>query len=72
MEAMQKWISRSQVITRINLDGRTLAYNLITSYQVDYPSSSLIPAKAVENDQTHLLVTDRTQYHIISLVTLWA
>ena len=39
------------MITAINtLDGSTLRYNLITSHQVDYISSVLIPAEAVEND----------------------
>ena len=37
------------------LDGSTLGDNLITSHQVDYMSSVLIPAEAVENDQEHLV-----------------
>ena len=32
------------------LDGSTLQDNLISSHQVDYVSSVLIPAKAVENN----------------------
>ena len=40
------------MITAINtLDGSTLRDNLVTSHQVDYISSVLIPAEAVENDQ---------------------
>ena len=35
-------------------DGSTLGDNQITSHQVDYMSSGLIPAEAVENDQEHL------------------
>ena len=37
------------------LDGSTLGDNLITSHQVDYLSSALIPAEDVENDQQHLV-----------------
>ena len=29
--------------------------NPITSHQVDYMSSALIPAEAIENDQEHLV-----------------
>ena len=44
-----------KVITSIRtLDGSTLGDNLITSHQVDYMSSVLIPAEAVENDQEHI------------------
>ena len=40
------------MIATINItDSSTLWDNLITSYQVDYMSSVLIPAEAVENDQ---------------------
>ena len=40
-----------KVVTVIDtLDGSTLGDNLITSHQVDYVSSVLIPAEAVEND----------------------
>ena len=60
------------MITDINtLDGSTLGDSLITSYQVDYMPSVLIPAEAVENDQEHL-VAIRSVVHVISLGTLWA
>ena len=40
-----------EVITATNtLDGSTLEGNLITSHQVDYISSVLISAEAVENE----------------------
>ena len=40
------------MIAAINtVDGSTLGDNLITCHQVDYMSSALIPAEAVENDQ---------------------
>ena len=40
------------MIATINItDSSTLWDNLIASYQVDYMSSVLIPAEAVENDQ---------------------
>ena len=44
------------MITAIStLDGSTLGNNLITSHQVDYMSSALIPAEAVENKQEHFV-----------------
>ena len=44
------------MITAINtLDGSTLEDNLITNHQVDYMSSALIPAEAVEDNQEHLV-----------------
>ena len=43
------------MIAAINTaNGFTLGDNLITSHQVDYMSSVLIPAEAVENDQEHI------------------
>ena len=45
------------MIIAINiLDGSTLGDNLITSNQVDYLSSALIQAEAVENNQEHFVV----------------
>ena len=38
----------------ITVDGSALGDNLITSHQVDYMSSALISAEAVENDQEHI------------------
>ena len=50
--------SRTLIFTRIaainTTDGSTLGDNQITSHQLDYVSSVLIPAEAVENDQEHL------------------
>ena len=37
------------------LDSSTLGDNLITSRQIDYMSSALIPAEAVENYQKYLV-----------------
>ena len=43
------------MIAAINtVDGSTLGDNLITIHQVDYMSSALIRAEAVENDQEHM------------------
>ena len=43
------------MIAAINTpDGYPLGDNLITSYQVDYMSSALIPAEVVENDQEQI------------------
>ena len=36
------------------VDGSMLGDNLITSHQLDYVSSALIPAEAVENGQEHI------------------
>ena len=49
-----------KLITSINtLDGSTLGDNLITSHQVDYMSTELIPAEAVENNQEHLVLNPK-------------
>ena len=43
------------MIAAINTaDGSTLGDNLITTHQVDYMSSVLIPTEAVKNDQKHV------------------
>ena len=43
------------MIAAINTaNGFTLGDNLITSHQVDYMSSVLIPVEAVENEQGHI------------------
>ena len=43
------------MITTINtVDGSTLGDNLVASHQVDYMSSALISAEAVENDQEYI------------------
>ena len=45
-----------KLITTINtLDGSALGDNLITSHQVDYMSSVLIPAETVDNNQEHFV-----------------
>ena len=41
------------------VDGSTLGDNLITSHQVDYMSSVLIPAEAVENNQEYFVAKGR-------------
>ena len=43
-----------------------LGDKLIMSHQVDYMSSSLIPAGAVENNQDHLVANIGRWYHTIS------
>ena len=46
-----------KLITAVNtLDGSTLGNDLITSHQVYYMSTALIPAEAVENDLDHLIL----------------
>ena len=43
------------MIAVINIaDCSTLRNNLITNHQIDYMSSVLIPAEAVENDQEQI------------------
>ena len=44
------------MLTAINTyDSSALGKNLTTSHQVDYVSSALIPAEAVENNHKHLV-----------------
>ena len=47
----------NQKVTTVinNVDGSALGDNIITSHQVDYMSSALIPAEAVKNSQEHLV-----------------
>ena len=46
-----------KLITAIStLDGFTLGGDLITSYQVDNMSTTLIPTEAVENNQDYLIL----------------
>ena len=48
------------MIAAINtVDGSMLKDNLVTSHQVDYMSSVLIPAEAVEIDQGQHLLAKR-------------
>ena len=48
-----------------------LGDNRIMSHQVNYNSSALFPAEAVENNQMHLVaMKSGRQYPNISLVTL--
>ena len=57
------------MIAAINTsDGSTLEDNLITSYQVDYMSSALIPAEAVENDLEHITSCGNKVSSIMPLV----
>ena len=51
---MQNYLNQKMIVTINIADGSTLEDNLITSHQVDYMSSVLIPAEAVENDQEHM------------------
>ena len=51
---MQNYLNQKMIVTINIADGSTLEDNLITSHQVDYMSSVLIPAEAVENDQEHI------------------
>ena len=45
-----------KVINAINTeDGSTLGDNLITTHQVDYMYSELIPAEALEDNQEHFV-----------------
>ena len=50
------------------VDGSTLGDNLITSHQVDYMSSALISAEAVENDQKHITSCSKKVGSITPLV----
>ena len=54
------------------LDGSTLGDNLITSHQVGYMSSALIPAaQDVENNQEHLVANTVGSITLLVIVTLF-
>ena len=54
LEDLQNYLNQ-KMIAAINIaDDSTLGDNLITSLQVDYMSSVLILAEAVENDQENI------------------
>ena len=54
LEDLQNYLNQ-KMIAAINIaDDSTLGDNLITSLQVDYMSSVLISAEAVENDQENI------------------
>ena len=48
-------LNQKLITTNNNLDGSTLGVNLVTSQQVDYMLTALIPAEPVENNQEHLV-----------------
>ena len=52
----------------VTVDGSTLRDNLITSHQLDFMSSALIPAEAVENYQEHITSCSNKAGSITSLV----
>ena len=54
LKEFQNYLNQEMIATVNTLDGSTLGDNLITSHQVDYMSSALISAEAVENDQEHI------------------
>ena len=54
LEDLQNYLNRRLIAAINTADGSTLGDNLITSHQVDYMSSALISAEAVENDQEHI------------------
>ena len=55
LEDLYNYLNQKMMIAAINIaDCSTLRNNLITSHQVDYMSSVLIPAEAVENDQEQI------------------
>ena len=48
-------LNQKLITTTNTLDGSTLGVNLVTSQQVDYMLTALIPAEPVENNQEHLV-----------------
>ena len=54
LKDLQNYLNQKMIAAIDTVDGSTLGDNLITSHQVDYMSSVLIPAEAVENDQEHI------------------
>ena len=51
---LQNYLSQKMIAAIDIVDGSMLGGNLITSHQVDYMSSALIPAEAVENYQEQI------------------
>ena len=54
LKDLQNYLNQKMIAAIDTVDGSTLGDNLITSHQVDYMSSVLIPVEAVENDQGHI------------------
>ena len=54
LKDLQNYLNQKIIEAIDTVDGSTLAGNLIMSHQVDYMSSVLIPAEAVENDQKQI------------------
>ena len=54
LKDLQNYLNQKMIAAIDTVDGSTLGDNLITSHQVDYMSSVLIPVEAVENDQAHI------------------
>ena len=52
---LYNYLNQKVIITINTLDGSALRDNLITSHQIDYMCSVLIPAEAVKNHQEHLV-----------------
>ena len=52
---LYNYLNQKVIITINTFDGSALRDNLITSHQIDYMCSGLIPAEAVKNHQEHLV-----------------
>ena len=67
LTSCQTWVLRSKLTTWTSLKNcsSTLALNLVTSHQVDYLSSALVLAEAVENNKEHLVTIRYSQTSLV-------
>ena len=53
LKDLQNYLNQKMIAAISTVDGSTLGDDLIMSHELDYMSSALIPAEAVENEQEH-------------------
>ena len=53
LKDLQNYLNQKVIAAISTVDGSTLGDDLIMSHELDYMSSALIPAEAVENEQEH-------------------
>ena len=51
LKDLKNYLNQKMIAAISTVDGSMLGDGLITSHQVDYTSSALIPSEAVENEQ---------------------
>ena len=53
LKDLQNYLNQKVIAAISTVDGSTLGDDLIMSHELDYMSSALIPAEAIENEQEH-------------------